>query len=395
MRQFPQESIVATLLQTRDLPVERVEDFGRRLADFHAAIEVAVPLKKSVQPAQVMQDALDNFGDLESFFAGDPRADLLDTWKAWTTQSAPQLVPRLQSRLESGQVRCCHGDLHLRNMICLQDRLQAFDGIEFNEALQWIDVLSELAFPVMDFQARGHSTLAWRLLNAYLESTGDYRDPQVLKFYLVYRALVRAKVTCLNPANATLEERERHATGNPEWDLRAGTWDKYLTSAQYFISQMKPKLIITFGFSGSGKSTAAMSVIDQEGGIRLRSDVERQRTARRLRSADKYSAELSEWLYDQLLELAKRNLQAGFTVVVDATFLKVAQRAPFQKLARTLAVDFEILRCGADYDELCRRIGSRKNDPSEATVEVLQMQMKTHDALTTDELQFVRALPNV
>jgi len=265
-----------------------------------------------------------------------------------------------------------------------------FDGIEFNDQLQMIDVLSELAFPVMDFLARGRADLGWRLTNAYLESTGDYSALRIFRFYLVYRALVRAKVTTLTPANSSEAERKKHATGTPEYALRAGTWDKYINAASFFAFSLKPKLVITHGFSGSGKSTQAIQQIDKQGGIRIRSDSERHRLASKFRIGNQYSSEMTEWIYRHLLESAKSCLSAGFPVYIDATFLKFDQRNPFLKLSKAMNVDFEILSCDANYEELVQRIRHRKDDPSEANQNVLDRQMKSHEPLTTEELQYTR-----
>src|SRR6185369_3112753 len=71
-----------------------------------------------------------------------------------------------------------------------------FDCLEFSEDLRWTDVMSDVAFLVMDLRRHGRRDLAHRFLNAYLEITGDYEGLRVLPFYLVYRAMVRAMVAC-------------------------------------------------------------------------------------------------------------------------------------------------------------------------------------------------------
>jgi hypothetical protein len=103
-------------------------------------------------------------------------------------------------RRAQGFVRECHGDLHLNNIARIDGELVIFDCIEFNSAMRWIDVMSEVAFTVMDLQDRGRADLAHRFLNAYLEQTGDYAGLAVLPFYLAYRALVRAKIARLRAA---------------------------------------------------------------------------------------------------------------------------------------------------------------------------------------------------
>ena len=387
MRQFSQDAIVAARLQYPELSVESVEAFGGYLAKFHEAIPAVAPELPFVQPRQVVADALDNFPTIREILTGEEQDELLDRLHHWTTEQAARLLPKFHHRLHSGKIRLCHGDLHLKNVIQLDGQLKAFDGIEFNEEFQWIDVLSEMAFPVMDFVARGRADLAWRLLNAWLEQTGDYADLDVLRFYLVYRALVRAKVTLLNPKN-----RERAEDGSPN-----GPWDKYLKTAGRFAFDMQPGLAITHGFSGSGKSTVAMKQIDSGGGIRIRSDVERHRMADAqgagvMDTGEKYSSEMNDRVYERLLELAIAIGDAGFRVYVDATFLRESWRQRFHLAAEKKCWNFEIVDCSAPFDELCERIRNRGPDPSEATVQVLKGQMESHDPLTEDERKLVRSV---
>lgn len=65
----------------------------------------------------------------------------------------------MEMRKSSGFVRECHGDLHLRNLIRLNERIVAFDCLEFSAELRWIDTINEVAFLFMDLQAHGHPFL--------------------------------------------------------------------------------------------------------------------------------------------------------------------------------------------------------------------------------------------
>ncbi len=115
-----------------------------------------------------------------------------------------------EARQRGGFVRECHGDLHLGNIVVLDGRPVPFDCIEFNEELRWIDVMSEVAFVAMDLEDRGRGDLAWRFLNRYLEATGDYAGLGVLRFHLVYRALVRAKVHLMRSRQPRLRRAEKY-----------------------------------------------------------------------------------------------------------------------------------------------------------------------------------------
>lgn len=90
-------------------------------------------------------------------------------------------------------MRECHGDLHLRNLIKLDERILAFDCLEFSANLRWIDVINEAAFLFMDLEAHGARPLAYRFVNDYLQHTGDYAGLALLNYYAAYHALVRAK----------------------------------------------------------------------------------------------------------------------------------------------------------------------------------------------------------
>ena len=111
----------------------------------------------------------------------------------------------IESRAARGMPRDTHGDLHLDHVYFFPNRqapddLVIIDCIEFNESLRFIDVMSEVAFLLMDLIHHGLPALASRALDAYLAASGDYEGVRVLRHYLVYRALVRAKVAGLRAA---------------------------------------------------------------------------------------------------------------------------------------------------------------------------------------------------
>ncbi len=390
MREFPQSSIVAARIDHPNLSSRTVENFGVELANFHEEIESADLKLDCVQIEVLRTESSENFSALQTAFAGDSRAAVIARLESWNAKQFESLIPIFNQRLLAGKIRRCHGDLHLKNIIQLEDgRLMAFDGIEFNEEFQWIDVINEIAFPTMDFFACGRPDLGWHLLNAYFEAAGDYEGLRVLRHYLVYRALVRAKVTWLNPAHHSEATQKSYQADPDEFDLLAGPWDKYLKAAVYFAFEIQPLLAITHGLSGSGKSTKVMQIIEQSGGIRIRSDVERRRLTIAATTKQRYSPEFSERVYALLLKHAESSCQAGIPVYLDATFLQRRERIQFADLARKLHVKFEIVDCEATFDELCQRIQHRIGDPSEATIEVLKLQMENRDPLTVDEMAFV------
>ena len=125
-------------------------------------------------------------------------------------------------RLARGRIRECHGDLHLGNVTMVDGHTVVFDGIEFNDDLRWIDVMNEVAFMAMDLHAHGLTALAHRFVNGYLEASGDYDGVSLLRYYMVYRALVRAKVALLRAAQCG----QRARSGSPAPDEAAHHRDR-------------------------------------------------------------------------------------------------------------------------------------------------------------------------
>jgi hypothetical protein len=158
-------------------------------------------------------------------------------------------------------------------------------------------------------------------------------------------------------------------------------------------------LIITHGVSGTGKSWYARRLAVSQGAIQIRSDVERKRLYGYPMNADTgsgirtgiYSAEAGMKTYARLAELATYVIEGGFTAVVDAAFLKYAERDRFRELAARLGVSFVLLSFTADENTLRDRIRVRQaagTDPSEAGMEVLQSQLRSQEPLQSDEQEY-------
>lgn len=295
--------------------------------------------------------------------------------RAWYDAELARIAPLLADRHARGFVRACHGDLHLGNIVRWRNRILMFDCIEFDDALRWIDVASDLAFALMDFSAHGRDDCAHRLLAGWLARTGDHAALGVLPCYVVYRALVRALTARLRGDEAARARYLRIASAMA--DARRAA---------------RPALLLCHGVSGSGKSLASRALAEQIGAIRLSSDVERKRRAgvpdeTRL-SADAYSATTIDRIYDALLSEAAVVLESGYTAIVDATFLHERNRAAFVSLAARLGVRVAILDFTARQATLAARVAARAAggcDPSDADTAVLARQIGHADPLTGPE----------
>lgn len=385
MRQFSQTSLLDYMLSAGELDSERVSKIAAMVADFHLTTSVADKTMVFGDNDHLIKPVIENFTQIEQHLGSNIYAGDLADLKRWSKAQFDKLKSTFIQRKAKGFIRECHGDMHLGNLIWLDEKPMAFDCIEFNEELRWIDVISEVAFLIMDLQNRKHHKLANRFLNTYLEITGDYTGLKVLSFYLCYRAMVRAKVDVLSIEHTGASEKKRK--------LAISEFESYIELANTFARQSIPKLIIMRGLSASGKSTIAKQLSEELSAICIRSDVERKRlfdidtgvSATSDIDAGIYSADASKQTYEKLQFLAEQIISAGYSVIVDATFLDHTQRVPFQMLAEHLEVPYIILEVTASAEELRRRIIERKDDVSDANLTVLNHQLSHKQALNDNE----------
>ena len=386
MRQFPQEALLPAALAHGAIDGSQLDALALDLARFHQRAAVAPADGVYGTPAAVLQPVRDNITALEPRLPAHAQP-LLEQVRHWSERCFADIRPLLEQRLAAGRVRECHGDLHLGNMLLLDGRIQVFDCLEFSPSLRWIDVISDMAFLVMDLEERGAPVLANRLLNAWLGETGDYDGLRLWRWYSSYRAMVRAKVAALS--------------GDIPGALA------YLNRAHQASQPGSPRLLLCHGLSGSGKSHLSRQLAGPLGAIWLRSDVERKRrysheqgmppaaatdtaadTSPNI-NTDLYATSVSDALFlEQLPQLAVGLLEAGFSVIVDATFLHAAYRAAMAGVAERCAVPLVILDLQVPRPLLERRISGRQRaggDPSDADLAVLARQLLCQEPLTAAE----------
>jgi len=283
--------------------------------------------------------------------------------------------PLLAARGQHGLVRRGHGDLHLGNIALIDGKPMPFDAIEFDPLIAAGDVLYDLAFLLMDLIERRLGAPANVVLNRYLAETqrDDYLDALVaLPLFMSMRAAIRAKVTAARLAGAAGQERTA-ITHNAL---------TYFNLARALIDPPAPILVAIGGLSGTGKSVLARALapdlLPQPGAVLLRSDVERKRLAgvgetERLPPAA-YTLEANARVYAALADKARRVLAAGHSAIVDAVFAAPQERAMFEAAASARGVRLGGIFLVADLQKRIERVGSRRNDASDADANVAQRQ---------------------
>ena len=390
MRRFCSGRQLDLLLVRDQVQPRHIDSLAALLARFHADLPAATPDAPYGSAAAIRVAALQNFAQLPALLKNDQAADRLAALQAATEAELSACAAFFEQRHAQGYVRECHGDLHLANIALIGEQAVPFDGIDFNPALRWIDVISDTAFTFMDLLHYRRPQLAYRFLNAYLEATGDYAAISALRFYSAYRATVRAKVSAIRAAQGGLRPAEKHAA--------LAACRQYLELAASSLQRRRPALIITHGLPGSGKTTFAQAALERLQAIRIRSDVERKRLfglAALDHSRDHpavgnsiYSADASRRTFERLRDIARDILAAGYTVIVDAAFLRQHERDLFRALATEMALPFAIASTEAAPQVLQSRIAQRMvqaGDASEADLAVLAMLQKVQEELTPQE----------
>ena len=378
MRRFDERGRLDHLAARDELRPEHMVQLAETLCAFHGRAAVAARDARFGAPDPLLAAARENFVELRQIL---PPADqaAVEQLACWTEDEFARRAANFTARKEGGFIREGHGDLHLGNLVLIAGRVTPFDCIEFNEDFRWNDPASEVAFVWIDLLDHGRPGLAAWFLNAWLEAGGDFGAMAVFRFYAVYRAVVRAKVAALRAG------QEDAKAARAELALARG----YLDLALRIAEPPAPTLVITCGLSGSGKTTASTArLLDTEQTtagslLRLRSDVERKRlfglaardSSRSPPDGGIYTPEATARTYARLLDLARGLLAAGWPVIVDAAFLKRAERDSFSALATGLGIGFSILASEAEPEELRRRLLARSGDASEATVAILDRQM--------------------
>lgn len=366
MRRFDQDTLFDRLADRGALDEPLMRELADTIAAFHAVAERR-PDQGGARGVGFVVDS--NMETLEGPAAApldsDKVARLGRTWR----QALDRLRPLLEQRRQSGSVRYCHGDLHLRNICLVDGHPTLFDCIEFSEGIACIDVLYDLAFLLMDLEHRDLSALAGTVLNSYLAMTADFAGLGALPLFLSLRAGVRAMISAVEGA----EQDDAALCG----EARA-----YLDAALSYLTPRRPRLMAVGGLSGTGKSSVAAALAPHMGArptaVVLRSDVIRKRRFGRAPEEplpkDAYTPEANEAVYEQLAAHAETVIAAGHDVIVDAVFARPGERAAVAAVAAAAGVPFVGLWLDAPDETLMARVDARSGDASDADAAVVKRQ---------------------
>jgi uncharacterized protein len=387
MRQFRAADELGALLAGGELAPQALAEFGRELARLHEALPLPAAEEPWGRPESVRALLLRNLAECLQAAENLGAAPAVQSLSAAYAAQIEAAEPWIGSRRAGGRVRECHGDLHAGNIARYDDRLLAFDCIEFEPAFRWIDVAEEIACLYMDLRTRGFDAHAQAFIGGYLLESGDYCACRLLHLYGAHRALVRAKVAALRAADAP--DPQTREAGRKEHR-------RYLECAGELLAVRRPQLVLMCGLSGSAKTWLAERLAPALQAVHLRSDVERKRLAglaaqQRSGSALEqglYSAPMSAATYERLRQCAAAALGGGLSVIVDATCQRREQRARLSSLGPEHQATVRLVFCHAPRQVLEARIAARERaaaDASEADRSVLALQQARFEPIVAAE----------
>jgi predicted kinase len=369
MKRLPERRRLATMVR-RGLNVDDdLRAVARLIAAFHARCETSDEIAEAGSLRTLEALWLEGIEGMAPFRGSLVDSTAVDEIGRLALRYLAGRGSLLADRQRAGRIRDGHGDLLADDVFCLDDGPRVLDCIEFDRRLRIGDVLGDVAFLAMDLERLGAPEDARAFLDAYREFSGENHPPSLEHLYIAYRAFVRAKVACL-----------RHHQGDPYASAQAR---KLTDIALNHLRRGRVRLVLVGGLPGTGKSTLAARLIEDagDGWVLLRSDVIRKELASVAAGAPApaafegglYTPRASEATYAELLRRARKALDYGESVVLDASWSTAGRRAEAAALAEQTGADLVELRCVTTPEVAAARIARRAalgGDPSDATTDV-------------------------
>lgn len=382
MFRLPRKLMMDTLLESNNISSEMINRLAEKITAFHRRADTNGEISIFGKINTISQNTEENFSQTEKYIGKTLSSHQYHQIKEYNRSFISKNADLFEKRVRNKRIRDCHGDLHTAH-ICFKNGICIYDCIEFNDRFRYGDVASEVAFLTMDLDHHGRADLGHNFVKEYITHSHDGELKYLLNFYKCYRAYVRGKVTSfkLDDPYITGDERVKATeTASSYFDLA------------YSYVKPTPSLFITTGLVGSGKSALSQALAERMGLVVLSSDVARKRLAQipatehRFEEYDSgiYSPDFSRKTYDALMAEAKSILVEGGSVIIDASFIKAAERKRAKALAEKMNASFYILECKADEETIRQRLKQRleQGSVSDGRWEIYEIQKEQYEPVT-------------
>jgi aminoglycoside phosphotransferase family enzyme/predicted kinase len=375
MRSIPEENLFDHILESGQVNLQlHIRALAQRLARFHEngikeAIAEINQVPKETEFSRVQKWVDENFlsirRNVELLSAGAVRA--LENAEAFTEEFLKSNLEKFGCRLNKGFIIDGHGDLRAEHVVFENQKVSFIDCLEFNEELRTLDVLSDLAFLLSDLEMRGQCRVAEAVQSSYAERLPEVMDAELLRFYCVYRSMVRAKVEMLRLLqNRELKNKELLDTSKVEWRLALASRYSLRLPCQY--------IIVMCGRMGVGKSTLSRELSAQLALPLMQSDLLRLDLLPKSPNAGeeaygkgRYALEERLLVYNRMFIEAEKHLSRGCSLILDASFSTNSLRRKAQELALKFGARCVLVYCVLDSARQSQRLLGRSKTPHEVS----------------------------
>jgi len=367
MRRLDEEKLLSSLLESERAGPADMERVARKIAAFHKGTPASPEITRIGGTEAVIFNTEENFEQIQPYIGETLDQGTFERIRDYTRSFIRSNEDLFKQREAERWIRDGHGDLHTQH-ICLDDEIQIFDCIEFNERFRYGDILSDAAFLIMDLDRLGFGDLAQAFRTDYLGLMDQQDQNALLNFYGCYRAVVRGKVEGFRSRDTGIPEAEALAA--------AGSARSFHLLAQRYARTLYPlTLIVACGLMGSGKSSSAACLQELLDVEIVSSDRVRKELAGLEPSATRhvpfgsgiYSEMHSARTYEELHRRAEAFLGEGQSVFIDASYMDPSRRAEAMEVARETGVRAILIHFEADNGELKDRLGKRVREKSEVS----------------------------
>ncbi|NJL14540.1 MAG: AAA family ATPase [Microscillaceae bacterium] len=389
MRRLEESKFLIHLIGEAQFDPIRLDGLAEKLAHFYNTQTPSLEITQMGGLASVKRNCNENFFQTQSLAPELCPPLLAKISQDYQVRFLEQHADWFASREAQGKIKDGHGDIRAEHIYLEHNQYHLYDCIEFNPHFRCLDQLNDLAFLLMDFEFRGRADLARYFAQKMLPMIEAAPVEPLLTFYKSYRAWVRGKVNALKAAEAEIPAPQRE-----ESRLKARRY--FGLAAHYALFGTRPQLVVVMGGVATGKSSLARALHQHLGWPHLNSDVVRKQLAglpltnltpdslqKKL-----YQPEMSQKVYQTLLEEATRLMQVWPGVVLDATFRQADYLLELSRRAHQQDWGFHLLETFASEEVVLQRLKNREVRPNVSDMR-LEKYLQNKEAFQTSQ----RALP--
>jgi uncharacterized protein len=369
MVRLPDEATLEALVRAGTATPTLLAEVARFVAQFHARVPTNEHIARFGGWEVIRGNWEENFAQMRPYIGRTLDTATYDRIARYIHRFLDERAALFASRVRDGHIRDCHGDLRLQHVYLLDPEqvpasqassIVILDGIEFNERFRYSDVASEVAFLVMELDAAHRPDLSRAFVDSYVAATRDEALRELLPFYTCYRACVRGKVSSFLLDEVEVPPAQREAAGQQAAAL-------FALAESYTWGPTRPTLLLVGGLMGTGKSTLALALQRELGWVLFSSDTLRKRLAHLAPARPVaeafgqgiYSREWTARTYEALVQESGRVLAEGRSVLLDATFLRRADRRAAARRAAQLGASTIFVECTCPREVALERLEQR------------------------------------